>query len=53
MNRIHGRLPDGTIIEGVEVFRRPIALDGMRPMGQGSPALEFPSKAGQTVESGA
>ena len=22
MDRIHGRLPDGTIIEGVEVFRR-------------------------------
>jgi len=22
MNKIHGRLPDGTLIEGVEVFRR-------------------------------
>jgi len=22
MDKIHGRLPDGTIIEGVEVFRR-------------------------------
>ncbi len=115
MNRIHGRLPDGTLIEGVEVFRRlyaavgfralaklsrapaisrlldlayhlfaknrlrltgrceegacelhrprpnvpsptesrPIALDGMRPMGQGSPALALPPKAGQTAESGA
>ena len=115
MQRIHGRLPDGTIIEGVEVFRRlyaavgfrrlvtlsrapgvsqllglayrlfaknrlrltgrcadgacevhqgrpsvrfptgsrPIALDGMRAMGQGSPALTLPSKAGQTAESGA
>jgi predicted DCC family thiol-disulfide oxidoreductase YuxK len=106
MDRIHGRLPDGTLIEGVEVFRRlyaavgfgplvtlsrapgvsqlldlayrlfarnrlrltgrcaergcevhhgrsiarfptespPIALDGMRPMGQGSPAFALPSK---------
>ena len=115
MNRIHGRLPDGTIIEGVEVFRRlyaavgfrplvtlsrapgisqlldlayrlfaknrlrltgrcadgacelhqgrsslrfsteshRIALDGLRPMGQGSPALEFPCKAGHPAEAGA
>lgn len=115
MERIHGRLPDGTIIEGVEVFRhlyaavgfrtlaalsrapglsqlldvayrlfarnrlrltgrcadgacevhrgrssvrspteaRRIALDGMRPMGQGSPAFALPSKAGHTAEPGA
>jgi predicted DCC family thiol-disulfide oxidoreductase YuxK len=115
MERIHGRLPDGTIIEGVEVFRRlyaavgfralatlsrapgvsqllqlayrvfaknrlrltgrcvdgacavhrehssrplssetdRIALDGMRPMGQGSPASALPSKAGHPAEPGA
>jgi predicted DCC family thiol-disulfide oxidoreductase YuxK len=115
MGRIHGRLPDGTIIEGLEVSRRlyaavgfsalatlsrapgisqlldlayrlfaknrlrltgrcgegacevhpghptvrfptgsrRITLDGLRPMGQGSPALAFPSKAGQTAQSGA
>ena len=28
MGRIHGRLPDGTIIEGVEVFRRLYAAVG-------------------------
>jgi predicted DCC family thiol-disulfide oxidoreductase YuxK len=28
MARIHGRLPDGTIIEGVEVFRRLYAAAG-------------------------
>jgi predicted DCC family thiol-disulfide oxidoreductase YuxK len=28
MNRIHGRLPDGQIIEGVEVFRRLYAAVG-------------------------
>jgi predicted DCC family thiol-disulfide oxidoreductase YuxK len=28
MNRIHGRLPDGTLIEGVEVFRRLYAAVG-------------------------
>jgi predicted DCC family thiol-disulfide oxidoreductase YuxK len=28
MDRIHGRLPDGTIIEGVEVFRRLYAAVG-------------------------
>ncbi len=28
MERIHGRLPDGTIIEGVEVFRRLYAAVG-------------------------
>ena len=28
MDRIHGRLPDGTIIEGVEVFRRVYAFVG-------------------------
>ena len=115
MQRIHGRLPDGTVIEGVEVFRRlyaavgfrrlaalprapglsqvldlayrlfarnrlrltgrcvdgtcevhrgrptvrfptesrPIALDGMQPMGQGSPALALPSKAPHRAGSGA
>ena len=114
MERIHGRLPDGTVIEGVEVFRRlyaaagfrtlatlsrapgisqlldlayrlfaknrlrltgrcadgacqihrghssvrfstesdRIALDGLRPMVQGSPASALPSKAGHTAESG-
>ena len=30
MERIHGRLPDGTIIEGVEVFRRLYAAIGFR-----------------------
>ena len=115
MERIHGRLPDGSVIEGVEVFRRlysavgfrtlatlsrapgisqllglayrlfarnrlrltgrcvdgacqvhrghssvrfsteshRIALDGLRPMGQGSPASEFLSKAGHPAEPGA
>jgi predicted DCC family thiol-disulfide oxidoreductase YuxK len=28
MDRVHGRLPDGTIIEGVEVFRRLYAAVG-------------------------
>jgi predicted DCC family thiol-disulfide oxidoreductase YuxK len=28
MGRIHGRLPDGTLIEGVEVFRRLYAAVG-------------------------
>jgi predicted DCC family thiol-disulfide oxidoreductase YuxK len=30
MNRIHGRLPDGTVIEGVEVFRRLYTAVGFR-----------------------
>jgi predicted DCC family thiol-disulfide oxidoreductase YuxK len=30
MERIHGRLPDGTSIEGVEVFRRLYAAVGFR-----------------------
>jgi len=30
MNRIHGRLPDGTVIEGVEVFRRLYTAAGFR-----------------------
>ena len=30
MARIHGRLPDGTLIEGVEVFRRLYAAVGFR-----------------------
>lgn len=29
MDRIHGRLPDGSLIEGVEVFRRMYAAVGM------------------------
>jgi predicted DCC family thiol-disulfide oxidoreductase YuxK len=32
MNRIHGRLPDGTVIEGVEVFRRLYAAVGFRSL---------------------
>lgn len=32
MDRIHGRLPDGTLIEGVEVFRRAYAAVGLRPL---------------------
>jgi predicted DCC family thiol-disulfide oxidoreductase YuxK len=32
MDRIHGRLPDGTIIEGVEVFRRLYAAIGLSPI---------------------
>ncbi len=32
MDRIHGRLPDGTIIEGVEVFRRLYASVGFGPL---------------------
>ena len=32
MDRIHGRLPDGTIIEGVEVFRRLYAAVGFGPL---------------------
>lgn len=30
MERIHGRLPDGTLLEGVEVFRRLYAAVGFR-----------------------
>ena len=30
MERIHGRLPDGTLVEGVEVFRRLYAAVGFR-----------------------
>ena len=32
MDRIHGRLPDGTLIEGVEVFRRLYAAVGFGPI---------------------
>jgi len=32
MERIHGRLPDGTIVEGVEVFRRAYAAVGFGPL---------------------
>jgi predicted DCC family thiol-disulfide oxidoreductase YuxK len=32
MDRIHGRLPDGTLIEGVEVFRRLYAAVGFAPV---------------------
>lgn len=32
MDRIHGRLPDGTIVEGVEVFRRIYAELGFGPV---------------------
>jgi predicted DCC family thiol-disulfide oxidoreductase YuxK len=32
MGRIHGRLPDGTIIEGVEVFRRLYTAVGFGPL---------------------
>ena len=32
MDRIHGRLPDGTLIEGVEVFRRLYAAVGLGPV---------------------
>jgi predicted DCC family thiol-disulfide oxidoreductase YuxK len=32
MDRIHGRLPDGTIVEGVEVFRRLYAAVGFGPV---------------------
>jgi predicted DCC family thiol-disulfide oxidoreductase YuxK len=32
MNRIHGRLPDGTLIEGVEVFRRMYTAVGFGPI---------------------
>ena len=30
MDRIHGRLPDGTLLEGVEVFRRLYAAVGFK-----------------------
>jgi predicted DCC family thiol-disulfide oxidoreductase YuxK len=30
--RIHGRLPDGTLIDGVEVFRRLYSAVGFRPV---------------------
>jgi predicted DCC family thiol-disulfide oxidoreductase YuxK len=30
--RIHGRLPDGTLVEGVEVFRRLYAAVGLGPL---------------------
>ncbi len=32
MDRIHGRLPDGALIEGVEVFRRLYAAVGFGPI---------------------
>ena len=32
MARMHGRLPDGTWIEGVEVFRRLYAAVGLGPL---------------------
>jgi predicted DCC family thiol-disulfide oxidoreductase YuxK len=32
MERIHGRLPDGTLVEGVEVFRRLYAATGFGPL---------------------
>ncbi|MCA9609543.1 MAG: DUF393 domain-containing protein [Myxococcales bacterium] len=32
MERIHGRLPDGTMIEGVEVFRRLYGAVGFGPL---------------------
>jgi predicted DCC family thiol-disulfide oxidoreductase YuxK len=32
MARIHGRLPDGTLIEGVEVFRRAYSAIGLGPL---------------------
>ncbi|MDP3276258.1 MAG: DUF393 domain-containing protein [Deltaproteobacteria bacterium] len=32
MDRIHGRLPDGTLIEGVEVFRRLYTAVGLGPL---------------------
>ncbi|MBS1151370.1 MAG: hypothetical protein H6Q89_3068 [Myxococcaceae bacterium] len=32
MDRIHGRLPDGTLLEGVEVFRRLYQAVGFGPL---------------------
>ena len=32
MERIHGRLPDGTLVEGVEVFRRLYTAVGFGPL---------------------
>lgn len=32
MERIHGRLPDGTLVEGVEVFRRLYSAVGFGPL---------------------
>jgi predicted DCC family thiol-disulfide oxidoreductase YuxK len=32
MDRIHARLPDGTLVEGVEVFRRLYAAVGFGPL---------------------
>lgn len=32
MDRIHGRLPDGTLIEGVEVFRQLYSAVGFEPI---------------------
>lgn len=32
MDRIHGRLPDGSIVEGVEVFRRLYGAVGLDPL---------------------
>lgn len=32
MARIHGRLPDGTLVEGVEVFRQLYAAVGLGPL---------------------
>jgi hypothetical protein len=47
MDRIHGRLPDGTLVEGVEVFRRLYAavgfgpLVGVRPPGRSAARMGF------------
>lgn len=32
MDRIHARLPDGTLVEGFEVFRRLYAVVGLAPL---------------------
>ena len=32
MDRIHGRLPDGTLVQGVDVFRRVYAALGLRAL---------------------
>jgi predicted DCC family thiol-disulfide oxidoreductase YuxK len=43
MERIHGRLPDGTVIDGVEVFRRIYAAVGFPTLARLSRLPESPA----------
>jgi predicted DCC family thiol-disulfide oxidoreductase YuxK len=51
MARIHGRLPDGTILEGVEVFRRVYEAVGLSWLARVSrwPGISALTEAGYTL----